>query len=227
MAIRSAFSPFGGQHEPYDKGELLQTIDMKNVNTTNNTVVRTKEFDLKTTGIYALTIVGAGGSYGIFYGWDGDLYKCGPCSGSGAAYKGELKLLKGHYRLTVGRFFNGNQQNGEDSKLEIQNADGSWKVLVSAGGGIYATGDPQWASPPGGAGGTLTIISEVQIGNFTIRTNGNKGANGTFYWYNGVTAGAASVCEGYGIGGGSPFGNGGANSPTGGVGILSYLRKRL
>lgn len=177
--------------KPFKPNTVLCEVDNKTNQTTNST---SKTFELKSTVIVKLELVGAGGCDGGTYS-GGMWYGSG---GGGAAIVAVVALPQGVYRLTSGGCGSGGNLNsspssdGQPSKLERRLPDGNWEVLAVANGG---KGVP-WTNGNAGEGGTYSI--SLPIRKSILVSNGNKGNNGG---YNAGRVNAApAIYEGYGKG---------------------------
>ena len=207
MSIRTKLSPLGYPTKPFKKGEIIVLLDLKDAVPEKHQSIIKKLPKNK----YFIKLVGGGGGDGGAYG-AGIWYGSG---GSGAAFIGRLLLSKGTYRFTCGSRGNNtpgvNQPGGTDgisSKLEKLKSDGTWEILIEAGGGKTGI----WLGGPGD-GGIIDVRSEII--DYKIKQNGNPGKTGGM---TGDLLGGESLYNGYGHGCGT-YGTGG----TGGYVELSSL----
>ena len=165
--------------------------------------------NIKQSGNYEITIVGAGGGGG---GSAGSHAWMGANGGSGAVFKGVFNLSKSMLTITVGEGGTGGNssganapggQNGTDSSINF----GSGKLITAgAGRGGHGTGD--YGSSNTGAGGTLTIT-----GITAVSTSINQ---------NGVTSSDVSILgNNTGAGGVSTSGKAGTKGQNGYVKIVA------
>lgn len=207
MSIRTKLSPLGHPTKPFKKGEIIVLLDLKDAVPEKHQSIIKKLPKNK----YFIKLVGGGGGDGGAYG-GGMWYGTG---GSGAAFVGQLLLLKGTYRFTCGSrgkntpcVNQGGGTNGISSKLEKLRDDGSWELLIEAGGGFTGIfmGGP-------GNGGNINVQPELI--SYEIMQSGNSGKTGGM---TGDLLGGESLYNGYGHGCGT-YGTGG----TGGYVELSSL----
>ena len=169
----------------------------------------TYSLNIKQSGNYEITIVGAGGGGG---GSAGSHAWMGANGGSGAVFKGVVNLSKSMITINVGEGGTGGNssganapggQNGTDSSVNF----GSGKLITAgAGRGGHGTGD--YGSSNTGAGGTLTIT-----GITTVSTSINQ---------NGVTSSDVSILgNNTGAGGVSTSGKAGTKGQNGYVKIVA------
>ena len=169
----------------------------------------TYSLNIKQSGNYEITIVGAGGGGG---GSAGSHAWMGANGGSGAVFKGVVNLSKSMITFNVGEGGTGGNssganapggQNGTDSSINF----GSGKLITAgAGRGGHGTGD--YGSSNTGAGGTLTIT-----GITTVSTSINQ---------NGVTSSDVSILgNNTGAGGVSTSGKAGTKGQNGYVKIVA------
>lgn len=207
MVFRTKLTPLGGHQKTFKHGEIIIRLDLMSAEVSTSQVI---EYQLPKDK-YLLKIVGGGGGDGGAYG-AGIWYGSG---GSGAAFVGIISLSKGTYRFTGGARGNNtpgvNQAggtNGISSKVEKLNDNGTWELLIEAGGGFTGV----WLNGPGDGGKINVLLTPVSI---ELMQNGNPGNKG------GITGnldGGTSVYAGYGQGCGT-YGRGG----TGGLIELSAL----
>jgi len=141
----------------------------------------TYTINIQTSGYYSVKLVGGGG------GGRNGYNSPNAYGGSGAAFVGEVYLNTGSHNIVVGGY--NNNGDGADSILYDENGN----VLITAGGGKYATSAGAFLPAYDGAGGTLTIASGVQTQNVTVQSNGGTGASGSKY--NGYGQGGYSTTQ--------------------------------
>ncbi len=172
----------------------------------------------QTAGAYALTLP-AGDHEVVLVGGGGGGAQCAQSSmlgfyiaggGSGAHYKGVLRLPSGSYTVTVGNAgtasvanysFAANASSGGETKLTRSGS----VTCVSVGGGTG--GRVTGTSATGGSGGSVSIGSGTTVVSTISSMSGNSG-NGGWNVSIGSAKGGASVYGGYG-GGGTNIGSGG------------------
>lgn len=207
MSLCTKLTPLGSRYRPFRAGEVLIFMDLKDA---APEVTQTITKDLPKQK-YKLKMIGGGGGDGGAYG-AGIWYGSG---GSGAAFIGTLALTKGTYKFTCGSRGKNtpgvNQAggtNGISSKFEKLNDNGTWEVLIEAGGGFTGV----WLNGPGDGGKINVFLTPVSS---ELMQNGNSGNKGGM---TGNLDGGTSVYAGYGQGCGT-YGRGG----TGGFLELSAL----
>jgi len=141
----------------------------------------TYTFEVQTAGYYPIVLVGGGG------GGRNGYNSPNAYGGSGAAFVGEVYLNTGSHNIVVGGY--NNNGDGADSILYDENGN----VLITAGGGKYATSAGAFFPAYDGAGGTLTIATGVLTQNVTVQSNGGTGASGSKY--NGYGQGGYSTTQ--------------------------------
>lgn len=189
MAIRSAFSPFGGQHEPYKKGELI--IELTKGSIIHNLALA--------KGVYSLEVIGAGGGYGGSATPDGHYWGYTGTGASGAGFVGIIEVGKGIYNLKAG--FGGADAtvqwirgiNGEASFFKDSQGLG-----IIAGGGDAATSENNAWNNGWGHAGVLGITASKIIKSAMLSKNGNDGPS--FWSWASKGTGATSVYKNYGEG---------------------------
>lgn len=197
--------------------DLLQNYAYRNDFTFfESSVPQTTLLYLKVNGIYQVSFVGAGGGAdgGCWYtgrhGASGGSYfrfQWGRGGGSGAAFSGNVYLIKGYYRITVGAggaggpriYGKGGVQGGNggvSQMLYSANSDMSDpKVIIACngGGGASASGCSYYLSYPGtpGAGGQVYVSPEIIVRDLILKTNGLNGVDvsGGNSVYSGTTYG--------------------------------------
>jgi len=141
----------------------------------------TYTINISTSGYYSVKLVGGGG------GGRNGYNSPNAYGGSGAAFVGEIYLNTGSHNIIVGGY--NNNGDGADSILYDENGN----VLITAGGGKYATSAGAFLPAYDGAGGTLTIATGVLTQNVTVQSNGGTGASGSKY--NGYGQGGYSTTQ--------------------------------
>lgn len=203
MSVQTFFNPLGtNKGAPYPVGTIL--FESGTAGTYSINVYE---------GIYELQICGAGGGGG---GSAGSHAWYGQNGGTGAAWKGQIKLSYGTYTLIIGQGGNGGAGsgrnalpggNGTESNISLSN-----NRLITTGAGNGGAGTGNYSGANNGAGGILTIGS-LNIINTSISSNG-------------ITQSTTSILgNGYGAGGAIKGGTSGLNGTNGYI-KLSYIRLR-
>lgn len=189
MTVKTKLTPLGRRRKPYKKDFILFESGTPGTYT----------IEIK-SGIFELMICGAGGGGGgsaTKHSW------LGSNGGSGAAFKGEVKLSTSSLQLTIGQGGNGGPSSGRNAGAGGNGTASSIYqnsvnlITTGAGNGGGGTGDG--AGGNNGNGGTLTI-GGLNIVSSSIQSNGvakstvsvlenNFGAGGAAQSYNSGTNG--------------------------------------
>lgn len=214
MGIRSAFSPMGsGKKCPYEKE---QTVFESNTPGTYN-------WELLQDCICRVVCVGAGGGAAGTRSSN----SCAASSGaSGSGFIGELKLVKGQYKLTVGAgggaqcWLDGTCNGGVGGTSSVVLTEGNKTMVSSPGGG---GGHTWWRSGAREAElGAMPTVNAEKANTPEINRQGNKGVN-----YNSGAGGASVVPNTtHGQGGHTDGWGGGINAYPGKPGIVKITFKR-
>ena len=178
-------------------------------------------------GVYEITVVGAGGggaSNNCTSGSARDCNNVGP-GGSGAAWRGQIKLSAGNYSVTVGKGGNG-QAIGNSPKSHSQGGSGTQSTfnnLIICGGGGGGWASYSTANSSSGAGGSAPVVSVTAI-SVSINAAGNVGQRQSSYaggtWTSPNVASPEGV-HGYGGGGSSCYNPNQVSAENGGNGYVS------
>lgn len=198
MGIRSALQPFGGEHNPYKKGEVILLA--------NGNVLAPTTVKIKKKGRYKLELVGAGASCGGW--WTAGSWAWGSGGGgSGAGCVLELTLTTGEYEYYSG---NGGAKAYDYGTQGKAGDDAYFRNKQNPSNYIAARGAPAGPFNGDGQGGIIENRSNWPIVANHLFVNGNGGTgNGTL---GNAGIGGASVYGGYGVGGGNNNAYAGTNS---------------
>ncbi len=143
----------------------------------------TYSFNVPVDGYCSLVLVGAGGKATSALNSMG--YSSKASGGSGAAFAGQVYLTAGEHTITVGAL------GGESSTLD------NTAVVAGGGGNGYLNAATYNLQGKGGAGGSVSIASNVSVKDITVNSSGNSGS---FSNGNVNQKGGASVYYGFGNG---------------------------
>lgn len=192
MTIKTRLTPLGRQRKPYKKNFVLF----------ESSTPGTYTIDIK-AGTFELMICGAGGGGGgsaTSHAW------VGSNGGSGAAFKGQVKLPKTTLTIKVGAGGSGGPASGRNAggggNGTLSSIYQDTVNLITTGAGNGGNGTGSGASANNGAGGTLTM-GELNIVSQTIQSNG-------------VSYSTVSILDnGWGAGGAARSSNSGTSGQNG------------